>query len=391
MVEDIDGVLLQIASFNTESSLEVQSLANTPGWNNADHVTLLGDLYRQLQPREAKWLTRLVLKNLTPLKVPDDLDLSASSGHSNLPQCLRVSIKIAPITASTVIRREGPKTIRGTALDNAMPKPKEITAEGHSPVAKHLPPTPPTSSPALPVHGFLETTPRPVLSTAARRVLPYLFETLPPTLSVCPIFQKPTNKPMVSTSSSQEVIPSSPPTPYAKARGPSRPILGELSSNTTNSQHSLCSQGSSSPKPPHIINGTGSCQLNSKTCPLRHCIFILSPCIASPSNSNLTSLLSWHGCHYITSISALNHPSVPRRCPQTGKQYRRIVLVESNRTKQTAQFLRQIAKLKLRDGGNKEKDWVCVYDWRLLESIGKADQGKTLSHDPWVRLFIGKV
>jgi hypothetical protein len=55
-VEDIDQILLRIASHNPKSSREVQSLAKT--WPDADYVELVGDLYKKLAPREAKWVTR---------------------------------------------------------------------------------------------------------------------------------------------------------------------------------------------------------------------------------------------------------------------------------------------------------------------------------------------
>jgi hypothetical protein len=48
--------------------------------------------------------------------------------------------------------------------------------------------------------------------------------------------------------------------------------------------------------------------------------------------------------------------------------------------------LRRISSLRLTRKGKKE--WVGVYDWRLLECITKTEQGKELTYDPWVRCWI---
>lgn len=63
-----------------------------------------------------------------------------------------------------------------------------------------------------------------------------------------------------------------------------------------------------------------------------------------------------------------------------------IVLVEPNRRDPTVKFLKSVAMLvsKKKD----KKNWLGVYDWRLLECLGKVDQGKQLSYDSWKRCWI---
>ena len=150
--------------------------------------------------------------------------------------------------------------------------------------------------------------------------------------------------------------------------------------------HSRASQPKS--PVPMIISGTGTCGLTSHRCPLINCIFILSPCISN-SPYILEQLLPWHGCCIVTTLRGLSEPSLPRRCPQTGKKYRKIALVEPNRTEQTVQFLKRIEKLNLRRRKGREKQWVEVYDWRLLECAAKVDKGKELGYNLWRRCWMG--
>jgi hypothetical protein len=64
-------------------------------------------------------------------------------------------------------------------------------------------------------------------------------------------------------------------------------------------------------------------------------------------------------------------------------------LIESNRVEESVRFLKHVGKLGLRRKGKKE--WVEVYDWRLLECITKADRGKDYEYNPWKRCWIGAV
>jgi len=100
-------------------------------------------------------------------------------------------------------------------------------------------------------------------------------------------------------------------------------------------------------------------------------------------------LLGGHGCRYITSIRALSHPSLSTRCPQTGKRFRKVALVEPRDKESTCDFLTRIKKLKLTSKGKKET--VEVYDWRLLEFISKIEQGKEYEYNFWARSFICRV
>lgn len=138
-----------------------------------------------------------------------------------------------------------------------------------------------------------------------------------------------------------------------------------------------------------IRKGTGKCLLTEKLCPLNNCLFILAPCI-STNPWLINNLLPWHGVSYATSLEAFSTLTRLRRCPQTGKKYRNIALVEIRTPQKTAEFLKAIGNLNLKTSRG-EKQWIEVYDWRILECIGKVDQGKELTFDPWQRCWIGAV
>jgi hypothetical protein len=133
----------------------------------------------------------------------------------------------------------------------------------------------------------------------------------------------------------------------------------------------------------------GECLLAEETCPLTNCLFILAPCI-STSTWLIEKLLPWHGVSYVASLQAVSGLDLPTRSPQTRKKYRKVALVDTYRPTETAEFLKQIGNLKLKSPQG-EKQWVEVYDWRILECIGKIDLGKELTYDPWRRCWIGAV
>jgi hypothetical protein len=170
---------------------------------------------------------------------------------------------------------------------------------------------------------------------------------------------------------------------------PSRTALGPISHNIPTSSPKKSPKSTRPRQSPSIFTGgTGTCQMASHICPLSNCIFLLGPCISTVPWIT-QDLLHWHGCRYMTSVRTLSHPSLQRRCSRTGKRFRKIALVESNRTQPTVDFLKQIGGLGLMRKGKKE--WVEVYDWRLLECITKVDQGKQLSFNPWDRCWIGAI
>ncbi len=356
MVEEIDHSLLRIAAFNLNSSAEVRDLAST--WKHPDEAGVLGNLFPRLQANEAKWLTRLILKNYAPVKVPDTLDLTAE--HSFLPNCISVSMRM-PSSSMPAIRKDGTGMIRGVASSH--PNPLH---------------TPPTSS--LPCSSAA----RPVM--LAEKIRPRVF----PGSHSDPSIQSN----VIEQSSGLQVLRLSPQTsaiPISTgAPSSTRPVLGMLSSNVPHvPRQSTPPKGSQvAATVPLRIVGHGICGVTVNTCKFTRCLFLWSPCIAD-TPWLMDDLLPRHGARVLTSLSALSHPSLPRYCPQSGRRYRKIALVESNRIEQTAAFLKKIGKLGLKRKGKKE--WVEVYDWRLLECFTKVEQGKETGYDPWKRCWIGAV
>jgi len=92
-IEEIEEVLLTIAGKSRFSSPEVRSLALKS--TKDDGVTdLLGPLYQRLQAREAKWLTRLILKNYEPIIISDSFIYRLY--HPFLPGLLKVQAELRP-------------------------------------------------------------------------------------------------------------------------------------------------------------------------------------------------------------------------------------------------------------------------------------------------------
>ncbi|KUJ17388.1 uncharacterized protein LY89DRAFT_684449 [Mollisia scopiformis] len=355
MVEDIDQALLQIAAFHPSSSAEVRDLAKT--WETSDEPEALGKLYRRLQAKEAKWLTRLILKSYAPVKFPDALSMVA--GLTQLPRCMSINIQI-PSSAPSAVRQLGTGVIRGIVSSDPAPLP-----------------TPPMSSPLK----NMAQTPTIQINTAPLGVV----------LASSTYSHSPRS--IIEQSPRRSTTPKSPKRSAAFEVMPSpsrRPVLGTISANLPRASPQKSPPNSSPPEtgPALRISGHGICRLADDTCKLAGCLFLVSPCVAS-TPWLMDDMLPRHGARIITSLPALSHPSLPRHCPLTGRRYRKIALVESNRAEHTAHFIKSIGKLSLKRKGRKE--WVEVYDWRLLECFTKVEQGRTAGYDPWKRCWIGAV
>jgi hypothetical protein len=314
-VEEVDQSLLRIASCNMSSSAEVRSLALPD--KNYDAIEILGDIYPRLTSREAKWLTRLILKDYSPVKFPESLICQAN--HSFLPRCVQVHAQFSS-SIPAALRREGPGSLR---LADA----------------------------AKSANAILPTLP----AIAPEPALPATRNASPGTVSS----QSPSKR-------TEDLILREP-----------RSIARESPSVPKRSERSILRA---------FIRGRGTCQLTEQTCPLSNCLFITAPCVAT-TPWLIENLLPWHGVSYATSLRAFSDPSLPRRCSKTGKKYRKIALVETNRPEKTTEFLRRIEDLNLKTPLG-EKQRVEVYDWRILECIAKVDQGKQLAYDPWRRCWI---
>ncbi|KAI0106469.1 hypothetical protein GGR51DRAFT_171296 [Nemania sp. FL0031] len=145
------------------------------------------------------------------------------------------------------------------------------------------------------------------------------------------------------------------------------------------------------------------CPIAKDECVLASCSILLSPCISSyawisddllkrhgitnplldPRVWDVETWVNMNGCE-CSSTSA----DTPERRPQT----RKICLVESRRKEATEAFLQKIqdAGPRRKDG---EREWVAVYDWRVLESITEQEQqDKSLRpRDPWRQFYVGIV
>lgn len=430
-VDEIDQCLLRIASYNPTSSPLVQALSRH--WHKGDVIDLLDGLYLQLQGREAKWLTRYILKSYGPVRVPDKLE----SGD-----IVKTTVTFFSSSAPLPTYQEGTKIVRGISnpapsLPKSSPvkfnvqspilkqsyKPSMIQkASRRSPSAARKTKLPKNPSGRLAQIDSQETSENSCPIVFARGILkPRMNQSstgtsFGPNLS-CEPFQQSFPGQATNVVNSIEKSNCAPGLSVKTSNSHGfwfgnssittvRPILGHLSANSLGPAHALPNISLKLHSPIRdqesllIRAGTGKCRMTTTNCLLERCVFLLSPCISN-SPKVLDSLLPWHGSQYTTSLKALNSPSFPQHCPVTRKRYRKIILVESFQTKETSEFLLKVKDLGLqtrvkrgkRDGkGRKwDKEWLEVYDWRLLQCVGKVDCGQKVDYDPFKRCWVGVV
>ncbi|KAI1284803.1 hypothetical protein F5Y07DRAFT_347744 [Xylaria sp. FL0933] len=150
------------------------------------------------------------------------------------------------------------------------------------------------------------------------------------------------------------------------------------------------------------------CSISRHECALASCSVLLSPCISSYAWIT-DDLLKRHGVvdplldprvwnnpdsqmSICRSSSSLDPELTPKAAPGRRQRLRKICLVESKRKEATRAFLQKIkdADLKKKGGG---REWVAVYDWRVLETITERElQHKSVrGTDPWRRFYVGLV
>jgi hypothetical protein len=412
MIEEIDQSLLRVAAFDKSSSPAVQSLASI--WPNPDGIESLANIYQRLQGREAKWMTRLVLKSYAPIQFPENLEPGPQ--HSFLPTCVQLKVQF-PTSSAPPVRRHGTKMVIGSGETESTISPLPRTAQPLSSPATPLATTAETTlpshavtfiQPASSLPGQFSSFPGNSSSTPASsgsRLTSTTFALQPtssarstfsaypksvstPASSVLigtPMVQSSCRSPATSIQSSTRPVPRA--SHYNQPSTPSRTALGALSQNIPTSSPRK-SPTRLSPGPSIFTGGSGTCQYAAHLCPLSTCIFILGPCLSDIPYIK-EQLLSWHGSCYTTSIRDLALPALKMRCSRTGKKFRKIALIEPRSKEATVEFLDRIRKLNLTRKGMRET--VEVYDWRLLEYATKMDLGKEFSYDPWARSWICKV
>ncbi|KAH9219351.1 hypothetical protein DL95DRAFT_443454 [Leptodontidium sp. 2 PMI_412] len=403
-VEEIDQSLLRIAIFNDGSSLAVKSLKEQ-NENPPDRIEVLEKLYTRLQPREAKWLTRIIIKNYGPVTLPDSFPLPGNV--TDLPNSLSATFQFPP-EPPTPERRTGTRVKKGIM--------RKYSAR--------LSLTPPTSSPILPPP---EVAPKPAsryrigwdpqsstLSAPVKVIAPLTPATFSPIqTSSAPkagqTFQKVASPPTSSLPATSRIHPAPPQTNAL----PKRNALGQISSNIPSGSQSQQSQprsqeknstASSSgrnsqsrlhPKPTTaspVSFSAGKCLLTQKRCQFSSALFILSPCLLS-NPYLLTKLIPYHGAHHLKNLTSLSHPTVPRRS-KSGRRVKKFILVDITRPDQTVQFCKQ-AERSVRKLGWKNKngnpEHIPIFDWRVLESFAKLDRGVELEFDPVRKHFQGTI
>lgn len=448
MVEDIDQVLLKIACTNQGSSPEIKALAvDLP--QDFCPVDALRDIYDRLQPREGKWLTRLVLKDISPVKVPADFGLG--SFHSNLPNILKINVEL-PSSAPVGIKLggtgvwKGPKPSRkrrsstpprdgehvssrrrkassgAIVFKRGILRPIGSAAVTHNSPSKSIPtrsatekssPVPERTSPNASSTARLSQGIPPdrasfqrVSQLKSHEPLGYSVPTPQSTLAPasaqsCTDFNSSAEVASVRRSSFIEtpvkfpefklglLTPNPTPTTPKSTR---KSVPGPTSTRTSlqNPQSTAppapSKNSSRKQKPSSPLTTAGT-----GTCCMTTTTCPLQNCIfllgpSVPHNYLITGPLTWHGSLFTTTISHLAHPGLPKHCPQTGLKYRKIALIEGRETARTVEFLKEIRKLGLRRDKGRREERVEVCDW-LLECVAKEHTGKVLGYGVWNRCW----
>ncbi|KAI0016051.1 hypothetical protein F4780DRAFT_715191 [Xylariomycetidae sp. FL0641] len=141
------------------------------------------------------------------------------------------------------------------------------------------------------------------------------------------------------------------------------------------------------------------CSYIGSKCNFTNCSFLLAPCIATyPWITE--DLLGGHGIKtYLVgpdmwvSASAERMAGSGRTTESTVRKRRRVrkvCLVESRRKKPMEDFLKEIERAGLRTR-NGQRDWVEVYDWRILEDITAMESHRKLprAFNPWRKHWVG--
>ncbi|KAI1332019.1 hypothetical protein F5Y16DRAFT_421337 [Xylariaceae sp. FL0255] len=141
-----------------------------------------------------------------------------------------------------------------------------------------------------------------------------------------------------------------------------------------------------------------SCTIAGAKCLLANCSVLLSPYISDNDGATLNNLLKQHGV-----LKPLSDPqawkedgkalsrSTTQGCdknPPRQQRQRKVCLVDPSRELATAAFVQKIEDANLQKK-NGRREWVPVYDWRVLQTITDEEKKSSKSKDPWMAHHIG--
>ncbi|PQE08230.1 hypothetical protein CJF31_00009475 [Rutstroemia sp. NJR-2017a BVV2] len=407
-VEEVDNALIIIAANNEESSEAIKSLARSHDRNVFTRP--LERLYLKLGSNQAKWLTRLLLKDYG-FKVPTVFNVG--SQHTSFSSALKVTAEV-DWNNIIPIRREGSNIMKPILFQQTTKaveassnlKTKATPSRGvvsRSNVEQPLSQSKPLLIEAAPSsvnaqivarHTPRQNTELGASSTTSKRPLSEITSSSlnsqgggrysPRKKSSSSLGRLPDN-----TGSSSRASPLNTGEPPRQSSSTASDLSPRKTETNSSRQRSTPrNQQSPTAKPSKSISssitkGTGTCKISSKTCPFTNCIFILSPAVTS-----IRHLIKPHGTTYTTSLQALVRKVLPRRCSETGRKVRKIALVESKKRDETIAFMHEIEGLGLKRSSG-EREYVEVYDWRLLEKIAAEEAGNGVGWNVWKRYWVG--
>ncbi|RYP30754.1 hypothetical protein DL767_006097 [Monosporascus sp. MG133] len=179
--------------------------------------------------------------------------------------------------------------------------------------------------------------------------------------------------------------------------------MSPTASSSVRSVDGVSKEGGSSrqTEPPlPLEDRAATCTRAGETCIFANKSILLSPCIATYAWVADT-LLKEHGiAEFIVDPTSWtrgksSNPSGPRTRSSSTKRrrpnrVRKICLVESRRQEATHAFMKKLeeANLQIKNGN---REWVAVYDWRILEKATELESGNrgVGNYDPWRQFYVG--
>jgi DNA ligase 4 len=134
---------------------------------------------------------------------------------------------------------------------------------------------------------------------------------------------------------------------------------------------------------PNILKVKAICQQASISCLFTNCSLLLAPFVAGMTQLTENLLPSHGACSILDPSLWLDPATFPKR------RLRRLALVEPKRVQETVRIFEAIQDLNLVKGDGK-RDWVEVYDFRIVECVSKVERGNfRLRYDIWRHFWVG--
>lgn len=315
-----------------------------PGDDKLDALLLLGDIYSHLQPREGKWLTRIILKDLGPVEIPDQIQ-----DRSNYAQ-MSVDVTFTiPLPSAVPVRRHGNSRTKGRNRGPiAQDKVKRLGASSNASVREN----------------DLGAMPGLAVAKKSARAL----------------------APLSSNICSQ-----------ARSHGQFESVFLQTSSSKCDRLVIQFGPATSKIHPPTVPQVSELPRKDLQTSPLLASTLLYASMIISDLIS-LRNLALKHGATFSPSLSDFITTRTnaatsdgPTSALQTNHLSRKMLLVESHDSIGASRTIKQVMRRQNHKSHLRGHPPIEVYDWRIIACIAKQDRGRVFDWDIWKRCFITRI